>query len=85
MSNRCRVTFDVISLYTSIPHKFGLETIDYFMTKYQEDLHSRFKKKFVLESANFILQNNMLTFDSKFYFQKKGTAMGTIFAPTYAN
>ena len=60
-------TFDVISLYTSIPHKFGLETINYFLTKYQEDLHSRFKKKFVLESANFILQNNTLTFDSKFY------------------
>ena len=27
----------------------------------------------------------MLTFDSKFYLQIKGTAMGTIFAPTYAN
>ena len=27
----------------------------------------------------------MLTFDSKLYLQVKGTAMGTIFAPTYAN
>ena len=85
MSKRCRVTFDIISLYTSIPHNFGLETINYFMTKYQEDLHARFKKKLVLESANFILKNNMLTFNSKFYLQIKGTAMGTIFAPTYAN
>ena len=40
------VTFDVISLYTSIPHKFGLETIDYFLTKYQEDVHPRFRKEF---------------------------------------
>ena len=30
------VTFDVIGLYTSIPHEFGLESIDYFLTKYQE-------------------------------------------------
>ena len=75
------VTFDVISLYTSIPHEFGLEAIDYFL----EDLHPRFRKKFVLESANFILKNITLTFDSEFYLQIKGKAMGTIFAPTYAN
>ena len=60
------VTFDVISLYTSIPLEFGLEAIDYFLTKYQEDLHPRFRKEFVLESANFILKNNTLTFGSEF-------------------
>ena len=26
-----------------------------------------------------------ITFDSEFYLQLKGTAVGTIFAPTYAN
>ena len=72
-------------MYTSIPHKFDLEAIDYFLTKYQEDLHPRFRKVFLLESANFILKNNTLTFDSESYLQIKGTAMGTIFAPTYAN
>ena len=60
------VVFDVISLYTSIPHEFGFEAIDYFLTKYQEDLHPRFRKEFVLESANLILKNNTLTFDSEF-------------------
>ena len=55
------------------------------MTKYQEDLHPRFRKEFVLESANFILKNNTSTFDSEFYLKIKGTAMGTIFAPTIAN
>ena len=79
------VTFDVISLYTSIPHEFGLEAIDYFLNKYQEDLQPRSRKEFVLESANFILKNNTLTFDSEFYLQIKGTKMGTIFAPTYAD
>ena len=72
-------------MYTSISHEFGLEAIDYFLTKYQEDLHPRFRKEFVLESANFILKNITLTFDSEFYLQIKGTAMGTIFAPTIAN
>ena len=72
-------------MYTSISHEFGLEAIDYFWTKYQEDLHPRFRKEFVLESANFILKNITLTFDSEFYLQIKGTAMGTIFAPTIAN
>ena len=79
------VMLEVISLYTSIPHKFGIEAVDYFLSKYQEDLHPKFKKEFVLESANFILKNNTVTFDSEFYLQIKGTAMGTIFAPTYAN
>ena len=79
------VTFDVISLYISIPHKFDLEALDCFLTKYQEDLHPRFKKKFVLESANFILKNNEFTFDSEFCLQIKETAMSTIFDPTYAN
>ena len=48
------VIFDVISLYTSIPHEFGLDAI-MFLTKYHEDLYPRFRKEFVLESANFIL------------------------------
>ena len=79
------VTFEVISLYTSIPHELDLEAIAYSLTKYQEDLHPIFQKEFVLQSANFILKNNTWTFDSEFYLQIKGTAMGTIFAPTYAN
>ena len=79
------VIFEVISLYTSIPHEIGLEAKAYFVTKYQEDLHPRFRKEFVLKSANFILTINTLKFDSKFYLQIKGTAMGTIFERIYAN
>ena len=52
------------------------------MTKYQQDLHSRFKKKFILESTKFILKNNKLTFDSELYLQIKSVAKGTIFATT---
>ena len=37
-------TFNVISLYRNIPHRFGLDSIDNFLAKYQEDLHPRFRK-----------------------------------------
>ena len=78
-------TFDVVSLYTNIPHEFGLEALDYYLTNYPEDLNPKFNKNFVLEAADFILKNNICFFDKVYYLQIKGTAMGTIFAPTYAN
>ena len=43
----------------------------------------RFKKEFVLESVNFMLKNNTLTFGSEFYLERRGKTMGTIFAPAY--
>jgi len=79
------VTFDVKSLYTSIPHDLGLKAVDYFLTTFNNELHPRFSKQFILESVNFILKNNSLTFDELYYLQLQGTAMGTIFAPTYAS
>ena len=33
---------------------------------------------------NFILKNNMFYFNANYYSQRKGTAMGTKFAPVYA-
>ena len=78
------VTFDVVNLYTIIPHTFGLEALDYWLENHPESLHTRFNKEFVLEFAKFILQNNNMKFRNGFYNQIKGTAMGTIFASTYA-
>ena len=51
------LTFEVVALYTGISHEFGLEAIDYFLTKCQEDLHPIFKKEFVSELVNCILKN----------------------------
>ena len=47
-------------------------------------MHSRFLKGFVLESARIISENNSCTFNDEFYRQISGTAIGTIFSPTYA-
>ena len=52
------VTFDVVNLYINIPHTFVLEALDYLLENHPEGLHTRFNKKFVLERAKFILQNN---------------------------
>ena len=78
------VTFDVKSLYTSIPHDYGLYAINFWIEKHPDSLHSRFSKGFVLESIKIILENNNCTFNDAFYRQISGTAVGTIFTPTYA-
>lgn len=83
--NTVLVTFDVVSLYTSIPHKYGLEAISYWIETYPLTLHNRFSKEFILEGIKIILENNNCTFNDEFYHQISGTAMGTIFAPTYAS
>ena len=79
------VTFDVTSLYTSIPHEFGLKDLGYFRTTFKEETSLRFNNQLTLDAADFILQNNSLALDAIFFLQLKGTAMGTIFAPIYPN
>ena len=79
------VTFDVTSLYTSIPHEYGLKALGYFLTAFKDEMNPRFNNQFILDAADFILKNNSFTFDSMFFLQLKGTAMDTVFAPTYAN
>ena len=64
---------------------FERGALDYWFENHPESLHARFNKEFVLECAKFILQNNNMKFNNKFYNQIKGTGMGTIFTLTYAN
>ena len=77
-------TLDVKSLYTNIPHQEGIQY-------YLEAIENHYKPKTPLplkhidKMLKFILENNYFTFDDKFYLQVHGTAMGTQFAPNYAN
>ena len=64
---------------------YSLQAIKYWLHKFPESLHPRFSKEFVFESVEFILEDYNLKFDNNFFNQIKGTAMGIIFAPTYAN
>ena len=49
-----------------------------------DSLHFRFLKGFVLESMKIISENNNCVFNDEFHRQISGTAIGTIFSPTYA-
>ncbi len=76
-------SFDVVSLYTSIPHDLGREAISFWLKNY--DIPGRkFSDSFVLEAIDIILKENTFQFDGENYQQIQGTAMGTKMAPTYA-
>ena len=77
-------TFDITSLYTSIPHQYGLEAMRYWLENYRASVNPRFTTEFILEGIELILSNNNFCFNDTFYEQLLGTAMGSIFAPTYA-
>ena len=71
-------------MFTNIPHAYGLEALSDWIDKHPGNVHDRFSKQFVLESARLILENNNYKFNGDFFVQISSTAMGTIFAPTYA-
>ena len=75
---------DVVSLYTSISHDLGLETLSYWINKQRNLIQERFTKTYILEAASFVLSNNNFQFDSHTFLQLVGTAMGTKFALPYA-
>ena len=81
------VTFDIVSLYSNIPHDLGIKAISFCLDKYPELILARFDKTFIIESLKslkMILENNIFSFNGLFFKQAKGTAMGTKVAPTYA-
>lgn len=71
------VSFDVIRLYTNIPHTLGLEAIHNWIDIHPNTLNTRFSKEFIFEGLKLFLENNHFHFDEEFFLQTKGTAMGT--------
>ena len=72
------VTADVIGLYPSIPHTEGLEVL---RKQYDKFLHKKAPTEDIIKLADFVLKNNFFEFNSKFFQQISGTAIGTKFAP----
>ena len=72
---------DVVGLYPNIPHDDGLLCL-------RKRLDSRTEKNVstdsLVELAEVVLRNNVFQFNSKTYKQKRGTAIGTKCAHTYA-
>ena len=52
------VLFDVVNLYSNIPHDLGIEAISFWLNKYPKELPNRISKEFVLDGIKLILENN---------------------------
>uniref|UniRef100_A0A803K106 Reverse transcriptase domain-containing protein n=1 Tax=Xenopus tropicalis TaxID=8364 RepID=A0A803K106_XENTR len=76
-------TFDVTSLYTSIPHVEGINAVKKLLCECGQ--YSSVEVNFFVQILSFILQKNFFKFQDKFYLQIRGTAMGSKVAPAYAN
>jgi hypothetical protein len=77
------VTFDVVSLYSNIPHEDMKTAISHFLTLRPD--HSLPPVESILTIVDHILKNNYFSFEGQTYHQVTGTAMGTPMAPTVAN
>ena len=75
------VSLDVRSLYTNIPHKEGIEAVKQKLKKSKTSISI----KVILTFLKLILTLNNFVFNDINYLQKKGYAMGTKCAPSYAN
>ncbi|XP_041435825.1 uncharacterized protein LOC121399362 [Xenopus laevis] len=76
-------TLDVKSLYTSIQHELGIRAVSHYLEK-DHDMPTN-QKEFIIEAISYILNHNYFWFEDRYYLQIWGTAMGTRFAPSYAN
>ena len=76
------VTMDVKSLYTGISNNEGIASVK---RKYDQYLNNTMPTKIITTFLALILTLNNFVFNSKFYLQIKGYAMGTICGPSYAN
>ena len=76
------VCFDVVGLYPHIPHDEGLQIMKKYLDK-REDQSVTSENLYKL--AEIVLKHNYFEFGQDVYQQILGTAIGTKFAPPYAN
>ncbi|CAG2184847.1 unnamed protein product [Mytilus edulis] len=69
------ITFDIVSLYTNIPHDLGITAVKYWLENTENVIENRLTKEFILASLKLILERNIFYFNGTYYHQKKGTAM----------
>ena len=76
------VTFDVVSLYPSIPHDFGLCALKDFL--FDRNLPAIVVNG-IHNMTELVLKKNVFEFNSECFLQTSGTAICTKMAPAYAN
>ena len=76
------VSFDVVGLYPQIPNEESIDIMKEFLNQREvKDIST----KSLCDLATIILKNNFFEINEEVYHQLLGTAIGTKFAPTYAN
>ena len=61
------VSFDVVNLYTNIPHELGLEALEYWLDDYTTELVRPFSKEFILNALCIILKEITFKFGDQHY------------------
>nr|VZI49172.1 unnamed protein product [Spirometra erinaceieuropaei] len=74
--NEVMVSFDVTSLFTSIPQDVAIETIELLLQSKYDETENRLGRAHVLQLLKFCLRT-YFTFDGTIYEQVKGTPMGS--------
>lgn len=81
-NNMYLFTLDVKDLYTNIDPLKGISAVSHYFFKYPNDNRP---DNHIISLLKLCLCNNDFEFNSSFFQQTKGTAMGVKFAPAYAN
>ena len=71
-------------MYTNIDNQFGVEASTYWVSKDPNLLPRNISTVPIINSLKIVLEYNTFTFDTDYYIQIRGTAMGTKLAPAYA-
>lgn len=77
------VSYDVKSLYTSIPHRVAIMALEFHLSKVSH--FSVEFKDFVLQVEDFLMSHNYFSFDQKKFLQSRGVSMGAKYSPSLAN
>ena len=82
----CIISYDVTSLFTSVPIKPVLDIIQQRLTK-DQDLHKRTSMtiKQIISLLEFCLNSTSFVFQGQYYQQVEGAAMGSPLSPIVAN
>nr|VZI29501.1 unnamed protein product [Spirometra erinaceieuropaei] len=75
-ADEVRVSFDVISLFTSIPPALAIDTIDGFLREKYDETDQQLKRAHIIELLELCLKT-FFTFNGQVFEQKKGTPMGS--------
>ena len=82
--NAILVTADVVGLYTNIPQDQGMQVFREALNSSRFRPEPKLPTEFLMTLLMFVLTCNLFIFNSSFWLQIYGTAMGTRVAPTFA-